>query len=310
MWHQDDDDALREGLSSLGLSATSVEPLAGDASQRRFFRIGLVSGQTAVAALYPPEGEAQADRDARVQRWGRERGLPIPEALGVAGRVTLSEDLGSESLSEASVHDHPALGEQLLIALGAFQTCPLAGLPNPPFDAAFFRRELAVFEQFGSVPASGTATRFLDDLAERLAAHPYRLVHRDFHLHNLFWKEKRVRALDFQDMRGGPDTYDPASLLRERGASEVALDEGRWLANAASQLCWSPGWRRRYLECAAQRGLKVVGTFSRLAAAGRREYERWLPEARRRALEALGAVRAPNDVLSMLGVGLGTGGGV
>ncbi len=50
-------------------------------------------------------------------------------------------------------------------------------------------------------------------------SHPYRLTHRDFHFNNLFLHEGRVRAVDYQDMRGGPDTYDLASLLGERGAA-------------------------------------------------------------------------------------------
>ena len=304
------DDTLREGLSRLGLESAAVEPLAGDASHRRFFRVALAGEATVVAALYPPGGEDQVDHDARVQRWAREHGLPVPEALGVAGLVTVSEDLGSENLSAVAAREEETLQDQLLLALAAFQACPHAAAPNPPFDAALFRRELAAFEQYAAVVATRDATRFLDNLALRLATHTYRLLHRDFHLHNLFWKEGRVRAVDFQDMRGGPDTYDLASLLRERGASGAGLDEEQLLENAASRLAWAPGWHQRYFECAAQRGLKVVGTFRRLAAAGRQEYERWLPEASCRALEALRAVGAPDDVLSMLAGGPKTSGGV
>jgi aminoglycoside/choline kinase family phosphotransferase len=101
-------------------------------------------------------------------------------------------------------------------------------------------------------------------------------VHRDFHVNNLFWYAGAVWAVDFQDMRRGPDTYDAASLLRERAGVDLARDPARWLATAASRLGWPDGWRERYLECAAQRGLKVVGTFLRLKAEGRGRYAAWV----------------------------------
>jgi len=297
-------DGLVGQLGALGFAASSVEAIAGDASQRRFFRAVLDRGGTVVAALYPPDQEAQAARDHAVQVWGWERRLPIPRPLALAGALTVSEDIGGEDLDRAAPRLREAVLAPALEALAAFQRCAFGDLPTPPFDAAFFRRELAVFEDHALPPAARVrpdVASFLDGLAVALAAHPYRLVHRDFHFNNLILREGAVRAVDFQDMRGGPDTYDLASLLRERGGAALAADEGVWGARAAAALGWAPGWERRYLECAAQRGLKVVGTFLRLAAAGRREYLAWLPDVRARAaraLEALGAPAALREVVT------------
>jgi len=285
--------------TELGLAVVRVEAVEGDASRRMFYRLSLRQGSV-IAAVYPEGAEEQVERDARVQRWGFARSLPIPEPLGHRGRVSLSEDLGSQDLGRA-VRRHgsaPLVGA--LEALRAFQQCDWGDCPTPPFDAAFFRRELAVFEQYGMPqggPGGGGASRFLDDLCTRLAAHPFRLVHRDYHVNNLFLSGGRVRAVDYQDMRGGPDTYDAASLLRERAGGECIVSDREWQERAASLLSWGAGWRVRYLECAAQRGVKVVGTFLRLASWGRTHYLAWLPLVRRRAAEALIELDAPRPLV-------------
>jgi len=289
---------LEAGLTALGLAPVAAAELAGDASHRRFFRVSLADGATIVAALYPEPLEDQAAQDHEVQTWGWRRGLPIPRPLGRHGLVVASQDVGDEDLERAITTKGWGVLDLAIEALVPFQACDWKGLPTTPFDAAFFRRELGIFEDL-ALPAEVRERRevsqFLDGLARSLAAHPYRLSHRDFHVNNLFLSEGKVWAVDYQDMRGGPDTYDLASLLRERGGAALA-DEAGARARAASQFGWVPGWERRYSECAAQRGLKVIGTFLRLADAGRADYLRWLPAVRERSLEALEALGAPESL--------------
>lgn len=292
----------RDAAASFGVAVLRVEALPGDASRRAYFRLH-AGARTLIAAVYPAAAEEQAERDERVQRWGWSRGLPIPEPLGRAGAVTLSEDLGGEDLERALRARGEGVLANALDTLAAFQRCAFADCPTPPFDGAFFRRELAVFESF-SVPAGHRAApaiaAWLDSLAAELERHPRRLVHRDYHANNLFLAAGAVRAIDYQDMRGGPDTYDAVSLLRERAGGELVADEPGWRRRAASRLEWEAGWERRYLACAAQRGLKVVGTFLRLASSGRGEYLAWLPLVRRRAAAALAELDAPGDLVALV----------
>jgi aminoglycoside/choline kinase family phosphotransferase len=289
---------LEGALKALGLAPVAFAELAGDASTRRFYRVTLGDRATVVAALYPDELVDSARADHTVQMWGLAHGLPIPRTLGRCETVVVSEDLGDEDLEAAVARRGADVVKLALDALALFQTCVWRDLPTAPFDAPFFRNELAVFERYaldGGTASDAEVGGFLDALAERLAAHPFRLVHRDFHLNNLLLSGGRVWAVDYQDMRGGPDTYDLASLLRERGGTALP-DEAGTVAREAARLQWSPGWQRRYLECAAQRGLKVIGTFLRLAAGGRPEYLRWLPEVRTRAQAALEALGAPEKL--------------
>jgi aminoglycoside/choline kinase family phosphotransferase len=285
---------LKEGLESLGFAPRDIVPLAGDASQRRFFRVVLAGHATIVAALYPLDAADQAQRDCAIQAWAAARGLPVPHLLGISGIVTVAEDVGDTDLERALATGTDVM-PPALDALEAFQRCGWQGLATPPFDAAFFRRELALFER-----AAWTAGRsdpesaaFLDALAERVARHPFRLLHRDFHANNLFLDRGNVRTVDFQDMRAGPDTYDLVSLLRERAGGELIGEREAWMSRAAARFAWPVGWERRASECAAQRGLKVIGTFLRLAAEGRTGYLAWLAGAADHALDALDSLEAP-----------------
>ncbi len=292
---------LEDALRSLGLRVEGVEPLAGDASSRRFFRVGVGSGRTVVAAVYPRGSEAETARHVRVQRWGLARNLPIPGLVGIHGAVVVSEDAGREDLEAVLPRGEggPRGLEGALGVLEAFQACPWEDCPNQPFDAAFFRRELRVFEEAYLGGPGGTTAEtaaFLDLLSGRLGDHPFRLTHRDFHANNLMVGRRGMVAVDYQDMRGGPDTYDAVSLLRERGGA--GADEEAWVVAAASRLRWPAGWRDRYRECAAQRGLKVLGTFARLTAAGRDGYAVWMAPVRTGLVALLPALGPSAAVLA------------
>lgn len=294
---------LLAALTALGLRPKELAPLAGDASTRRFFRLFMGEEITLVAVWYPPDSENAARRDVVVHRWARDQGLPVPELVAASGRVTVSRDLGPDDLSLSGADLGDELAELVLKTLAAYQSVAWAHAPNPPFDAAFFRAELGgfaaqVLSQAGGATPSVNA--FLDDLAGRVASHPFRLVHRDFHANNLFLDRGSIWTVDFQDLRGGPDTYDLASLLRERCGGTLFPRSEEILGAAARQLGWPPGWSERFWECAAQRGLKVIATFQRLAATGRTSYLRFLPEALRETQVALGETGAPPELAAVL----------
>ena len=202
------------------------------------------------------------------------------------------EDLGSEDLA-SRLAMHP--GERAdWIARAVDAGTAIADLPdpkiNPAFDAALFRRELAlareaVFDLLERRPLSASEARVHDAWADALVAeilgHPVALCHRDFHANNLFPSDATVSVIDFQDARLGPDTYDLASLLWER----TTLD---WMDVELARTAiarWASRRNVPAMEIAArldrvllQRAWKVCGTFARAVAEGRGEvYRRYLP---------------------------------
>ncbi|MGQ9494736.1 MAG: phosphotransferase [Thermoanaerobaculaceae bacterium] len=275
-----------------GISARRIDPICPDASTRRFFRLWLSTGKSAVAVLYPGNSSPLVEHHVRVALWAQSQGLPTPRLLLWGEGLLLMEDLGHVGLREALLAGEPTAPGAVLNALEGFQRAPLDA-PNPPFDEGLFLRELRQFLQFAQLPEAEipSALAFCRELSWALAQHPYRLCHRDFHLDNLLLSGGTVRAVDFQDLRAGPDMYDLASLLRERDGSQLL--PASFLTQAACRLALPPGWDERFYQCAAQRGLKALGTFLKLAAGGRREYLRLVPEVAKNAGEALAMLEAP-----------------
>jgi N-acetylmuramate 1-kinase len=287
-----------------------VQPLAGDASTRRFFRLVSPGRATEVVMDYGAPFEGTTD-DVVLAGLFEEAALPCARVLEVApvAGCLLLEDLGDLSL-EAALAAEPARGEplyraavDLAVAIAARGTPVLARsvrAAGPALDAARFRFEMDFFAQHyaGSLcrrPVSPSLRRALHDLADAAAATPVRvLCHRDFHSRNLMVRADGTLALvDLQDARWGPDTYDLASLLRD---AYVDLDEDRVEAMVARYLLAlpsppeEPAFRDRFHVVSAQRMLKALGTFGyQSAVLGRRSYLDGVPrtvERLRRLLPA------------------------
>ena len=99
---------------------------------------------------------------------------------------------------------------------------------------------------------------------------------------NIHITSSSLYILDYQDLRLGPDTYDLASLLRDRGVAEkLGRDfEMELLERYASTGGLSGDFRRRYFEALLQRSIKILGTFSRQAITrGRLHYLDFIPAA-------------------------------
>ncbi len=260
--------------------------------RRRYFRLHLPEGRTAIGVVYPPEEDGSRRRWVSAQSLLKER-VRVPALIADDGRGNqIEEDLGLEDLAARCAR---AAGERdLWLGRAADAAAVIAGLPdpgiNPPFDTALFRRELdlareAVFDILERRPLSVDEREAHDSWADALVAevlgHPAALCHRDFHGNNLFPDGKRVAVIDFQDLRLGPDSYDLASLLWERTTLDW-MDEARAsrvIAGFAVRRGLEPrGLAARLERVLLQRAWKVCGTFARAVALGKGEtYRRYLP---------------------------------
>lgn len=290
--------------------------LPGDASARRYARVRDESGHSAILVRYPPSERRQMPRDMEVRSWCAARNLRVPELFDLdhaAGWAAL-EDFGDNDAERALASSPEAQREDLarctlgpLIRLAELDSASLPGW-NPPLDGPRMRWELAGFElwflhhRLGVTPTSGLS-RWLDDLAATVDSHPRRICHRDYHLNNLFFLPgNEIGVIDYQDMLVGPDTYDAVSLLSERAMptalSEAVLCDLResWAAVTGA----APGWRDRWPFVRAQRGLKVLGTFARLAQPGDTPYERWLQSLVGELAPELAALEAPSELVDPL----------
>ena len=86
--------------------------------------------------------------------------------------------------------------------------------------------------------------------------------------------------IDYQDMRMGPDTYDLASLLRDRGAADLlgAEAEQELLEYYRAGRGADASLIERYYETLLQRSIKILGTFAKQPLVrGRMHYLDFIP---------------------------------
>jgi hypothetical protein len=281
------------GLAQLarrsGYQPVSVEVLPGDVGRRRYLRLALAGNESVLGVFYPPDED-----DAR-RRWLAARAhlstrvrVPVVYAEDQSGNQIL-EDFGAEDLAsrlaskpaERAVWLHRAAG--IAATIGAISDPGI----NAPFDAAFFFRELdlareAVFDLWlgESLDADERVTHdvWAKSLVREIEAHPRVLCHRDFHGNNLFPVGEDVAAIDFQDLRCGPDSYDLASMLWERTTLEWMTEEtgGAVMLHFAERRGLERNaFSRRFDRVLLQRAWKVCGTFARAVAQGKGPVYRW-----------------------------------
>ncbi len=265
----------------------TARALEGDASVRRYFRVSLPGGGTRMLAWYPDEVRPQLRRflDAyhAVVPHGR-----IPEILKYSEAAVLQDDVGDQTLYDL-LHVEAADGIRLyrdaVDALVEFQRATADDI-NPPFTAEFFFNELEMTRQFyveklmQSPPAtSRELVPLFRKLAEKIARHPYVLCHRDYHGQNIHVFNSSLYVIDYQDLRMGPDTYDLASLLRDRGVARLLGDDNETeLVGYYADLRDDASLRGRYFETLLQRSIKILGTFSRQPIArGKLHYLEFIP---------------------------------
>ena len=266
----------------------SVEPLPGDASVRRYFRIRLPDGSTQMLAYYPREVRSQLRQFLDAYQAVVKHGS-VPEILRHSEAVVLQRDVGSRTLFDL-LHEDPATGARLycqaIDVLVAFQRAT-AGSVNPQFTADFFFGELEMTREYYveklmnvSEEASRTLTPLFRALAEKVSRHPYVLCHRDYHGQNIHILNNALYVIDYQDLRMGPDSYDLASLLRDRGVARILGEvlELELVGYYAGLRAADDGLPGRYFETLLQRSLKILGTFSRQPIErGRLHYLEFIP---------------------------------
>lgn len=218
---------LQAWLSQQLNSMIELQPVIGDASFRRYFRMQH-QGKTYVAMDAPPDKEDTFPFVAIAKAFYR-LGLLVPEIVleDVPRGFLLISDLGDQLyhriLNSSNV-------EQLYSAaindLYALQVCPsIDEHPLPHFDWNMMRLELDNFTEWFMQKLLGfqlddseqaTLEQTYSILLDSAISQPQTIVHRDYHSRNLMQLPNgKVGILDFQDAVIGPITYDLVSLIRD-----------------------------------------------------------------------------------------------
>lgn len=205
-------DALVERTFGAPPTATTTTPMPGGASTRRYYRLALPDGKTAVA-MYVPEGgkpeEVQKVHDGT--RWPflevrdllAEHGVDVPTILAedTDRGWLLLEDLGEDTLANWLLRRPNDKGELYSMAVRDLARAQneLAVLPegcviaSRRFDYELLRWEIEHFKEWGldardkPLHAEDLAdwNAIADRLARRVADLPDGFVHRDYQSRNL-----------------------------------------------------------------------------------------------------------------------------
>ena len=265
----------------------TAEPLAGDASVRAYFRVTAPDRSTYMLAYYPPEVRGQLKRFLDAYGAVVPKGQ-VPEVLRHCDSAVVQKDVGDRSLFDLLQTDPDEalpLYRAAIDLLVAFQKTAVHDI-NPPFTAGVFLSELDMAREYFVEKLMGVRPEMADRLetvfrrlAENISAHPYRLCHRDFHGQNIHVLNSALYLIDYQDMRLGPDTYDLASLLRDRGVGRYLEPHEIELVDYYGVRSGAPdGVRQRYFETLLQRSIKILGTFAKQPIVrGRMHYLEFIP---------------------------------
>lgn len=273
-------DGLDAFVAAAGWSGAAVEPLPGDASFRRYFRLRRASGETAMLMHAPPPHEDPVPF-LDVARWLTANGLRAPAILAADAPQgwVLTEDFGNDRMRDwLDVHpaDEMPAYAAAIDALVALHRVP-AG-PFAPYDMAVYAREAALFTEWYcpgiglAVDAAGYDAAWAEALAPLLARQGAGVtVLRDYHAENIMLLDGKASApqglIDFQDALVGHPAYDLVSLLQDARRDVAPQLEKAMLARYCAAMDVSgDDFAADYALLGAQRNAKIVGIFTRLNA--------------------------------------------
>jgi len=265
----------------------SAESMAGDASVRAYYRVRRCDGTSAMLAWYPEEVRPQLVRFLAAYR-AISPAVELPAVLHHSDCAVLQEDAGDRTIFDVLFSDSRkgiALYGDAVDLLAGLQRARDPGV-NAPFTSEVFAAELDMsLEYYASklmgAPQEATVAlqKPFKTLCNSIAQHPYVLCHRDYHGQNIHVINDRLLVIDYQDARPGPDTYDLASLLRDRGVARILGEESEERFIQQYARAGAPGdVRTRYFETLLQRSIKILGTFSKQPIwRGRMHYLEFIP---------------------------------
>ncbi|HUB86922.1 MAG TPA: phosphotransferase [Verrucomicrobiae bacterium] len=272
-------------LETTGWKSAAIQPLTGDASARRYFRLrmgsktAILMDASRVRETVPPFVQI----DERL----RQLGLSAPEILACDAEngLLLLEDFGDETFARLldanfDTEELLTLATDVLIALHQMPDAVPQNLrayhPQKMLDDLELFLEVHDISEIGRIEFKKAWLDVLP-LAHQI---PSSLLLRDYHVANLMLLRgrkgiRRAGLLDFQDAYQGPVAYDLVSLLED---ARRDLPAGLKEKMAARYLAQFPNLDRRQFETsvailAALRHTRVLAVFEKLSREGKPDYK-------------------------------------
>ncbi len=261
-------------LAAAGWTGGEIEPLPGDASFRRYFRIR--RGDKTAMLMHAPRPHEDPAPFLRAARWLDDVGQRAPIILheAAADGLVLLEDFGEVRMRDyldAWPDDETPVYASAVDALNALHQVPPG--PFTAYSLAEYQREAKLFidwycpAQNLYVDGTSWAAAWDEALMPLLGRQrPGVTVLRDYHAENimLLGALHKQGLLDFQDALVGHPAYDLVSLLQDarRDVSpELEADMVEYYLRGHPD---PQSFVADYARLGAQRNAKIVGIFVRL----------------------------------------------
>ena len=267
-----------EFLAGCGWAGAEIQPLAGDASFRRYFRV--VDGSRTAVLMDAPPSQEDVKPFVAVAEWLADCGLSAPEILardvdrgllllGDFGDFRLREYLDDDPSRERELYE---LATDLLIHLHRHE--PMPGLT--PHGVEQWLEEISLFTDWYcpalglDVDVEGYRAAWIEVL-EPVAGDglgPVTVL-RDYHAENVMLVNGREGVahfglLDFQDAVAGHPAYDLASVLEDARRDVSPEVERAMIDRYVAAMGDGEKFERAYWALAAQRNTRIIGVFTRL----------------------------------------------
>ncbi|MFN4114627.1 MAG: aminoglycoside phosphotransferase family protein [Sphingomonadaceae bacterium] len=272
-------DGLHGFLDHAGWAGADVDPIPGDASFRRYFRVSQGDRRAMLMHAPPPHEDPQPFLD--VADWLNRHGhrAPAIHAAAAAEGWVLIEDFGNDRMRDWLDLNPGGEGEAYAAAIDALVRLHRSP-PGPfaPYDMTVYLREADLLTEWYCPAADLTVDaesyrlawqQALAPLIER--QQPGVAVLRDYHSENIMLLSPRADGsgaqglIDFQDALVGHPAYDLVSLLQD-ARRDVSPDLERAMLERYLAATGAPEtFAADYALLGAQRNAKIVGIFTRLA---------------------------------------------
>jgi N-acetylmuramate 1-kinase len=262
-------------LAAAGWGGSEVEPLAGDASFRRYFRVR--RGENSAMLMDAPPPNENPEPFLRAAKWLDANGMRAPQiyAEDAARGLVLLEDFGTARMRDYL--DQWCDDERDVYRAAVDALIELHGLPPGPFldyGLSEYQREAKLLidwycpAQNLYVDGAGYAEAWEQALRPLLPRQrPGVTVLRDYHAENimLLGALHKQGLLDFQDALVGHRAYDLVSLLQD-ARRDVSPEIEAEMFDHYLRATGEPAedFLADYARLGAQRNAKIVGIFVRL----------------------------------------------
>ena len=293
----DRDQQLTRFIADSGWGGATRLNLAGDASFRRYERlVRAVTGDCCVLMDAPVSSCGPLAPFLKVTSFLRQLKLSAPFIIASDEHkgLLLLEDLGDDLFARVAVRDPGAETQMYEVAIDLLVEIASHPVPDDlPDYSPGMQSELAAMSLewylsgISGEPAERQLVTTLRNLIEELIGElngPGVFAHRDYHAENLLWLPQRsglarIGLLDYQDGAIANRAYDLVSLI-EDARRDLAPGLREYLLRRYSDLAGvsEAELERQVAICGAQRNLRILGIFARLAIRdGKTDYINLLP---------------------------------